>query len=99
VSDNNGWLSMKTAPRDEDTSIMLFTRRGQVEARFSPGYWTETLEGREYNGPVWVCCDDTFQIEIEHTGPDEYHDGEALFWRPLFQKPITEQEPTIGDQR
>ena len=76
---------MKDAPRD-GTHIILSTRYGRVEAWFSPGYWTEETpsNAREYNGPVWVCADDKFQIEIEEgPSPDDDNHGEALGWMPL----------------
>lgn len=86
--DDNRWLwqPIATAPRDE-THILLFTTvHGQVEAWFSAGGWSETIDGREYDGPVWVCGDDAFQIEIEEI-PDGYHDGAATHWMPLPEPP------------
>jgi hypothetical protein len=80
---------MEEAPRD-GTAILLYIKgTGYVEACFCPGEWSETVEGREYNGAVWSCADDVFQVEIEET-PDGYHDGNATHFRPL---PTPPQEP------
>lgn len=76
------WLPMGTAPRRNEEHILLLTSiHGVVEAWFSPGYWSENQEGREYTGSVWVCGDDVFQIEVEEE-PEGYHDGEAIGWLP-----------------
>jgi hypothetical protein len=84
-----GWQAIATAPRDETHILLFSTLHGQIEAWFSPGSWHETVESREYDGPVWVFGDDAFQIEIEET-PDGYCDGSATHWRPLHEPP----EPT-----
>ena len=83
------WRDINDAPRD-GTHILLSTRRGLVEAWFSSGYWTEETpsNAREYNGPVWVCADDTFQIEVEEgPSPGDDNHGEALGWMPLPDPP------------
>lgn len=84
------WRKIETAPKD-GTSILLFTTcHGMVEAWFAPGEWTEHHEhGREYSGPVWVCADDAFQIEVEEMGPSpsDLHHGTATHWMPLPEPP------------
>lgn len=79
------WQPMETALRD-GTEILLLTTLGITQARFHPGEWHDYHEGREYDGPVWVCCDDQWQIEIEET-PDGYYDGMATHWQPLLEPP------------
>jgi hypothetical protein len=72
---------MATVPRDRP--VLLLTKTGIVSAWFAPGEWTEHYEyGREYNGPVWVCNDDQFQIEVEEISQDpadDDHNG-CLGW-------------------
>ncbi len=84
------WQPIATAPLD-GTEILLYTERGIVQARFCPGEWHDYLEGREYDGPVWSCVDDAFQIEIEET-PDGLLHGEATHWAPLPSPPAKEEE-------
>ena len=82
------WQPIKTAPRDGSHILLFTTCHGQVEAWFSPGEWTETVDGREYDGPVWVCADDAFQIEIEEIPEDgPYYDGTATHWTHLHAPP------------
>lgn len=84
------WQPMSAVPLIEDQSVLLLTNTGVVEARYSPGQWSEDREGASYDGPVWVCCDDTFQIEIEEIGEDpiEWHHGSAVGWLPRSVLPI-----------
>lgn len=84
------WQPIETAPRD-GSHILIHTRNhGAVEAWFSPGEWSDNYEcGREYNGPVWVCGDDAWQVEIEEV-PEGFHDSEATHWRPLPAPPRSE---------
>lgn len=84
-----GWNSMATAPRD-GSNILLFSRiHGVIEARFSPGEWSEEtpINPREYNGAVWVCGDDWQQIEIEELPNNKFYDGEAVAWLPRNSLP------------
>jgi len=82
----NRWMPIETAPLDE-TEILILTSRGVTQARFSPGEWTTHHEyGPEYSGAVWVCCDDTWQVEIEETPEGNFH-GEATHWMPLPEAP------------
>jgi hypothetical protein len=85
------WNSMDCAPREEGKPILLLSRiHGVIEARWAPGEWSSEIPGicgREYSGPVWVCGDDQWQIEVEE-GPDNYfHDGEAIGWLPRSALP------------
>jgi hypothetical protein len=91
--DANGWYTMESAPRSESPHVLLYTTdHGQIEAWFAKGEWVGYPEGREYNGPSWVCGDDMFQIEVEELPVEEmpggYHDGTAVAWRPLHPKPV-----------
>ncbi len=84
----NGWQPMDTAPRDETHVLLFTTDHGQVEAWFACGEWHDYLEGREYDGPSWVCADDAFQIEIEELPGGLFYDGTATAWRPLHLPPM-----------
>lgn len=91
-----GWNPMSIVPLVEDEQILLVTSyNGVTEARFSPGYWTDHYEGREYNGPVWVCGDDEWQIEIEETSEDtaEWRHGSAIGWLPRTALPAAPEAP------
>lgn len=62
----SSWQSMMTVPHDRE--ILLKTNTGVVSAYYDKGSgWSETLEGRDYEGPCWVCYDGAFEIEIEET--------------------------------
>ena len=81
-----GWQDIASAPRD-GTSVLIFTTcHGIVEAWFSPGKWETHHEGDEYVGPVWVCADDEFQIEVEEF-PEGLHHGTVKGWMPLPAPP------------
>jgi hypothetical protein len=81
------WQPIETVPRD-GSQVLLFTKtHGVTEARFAAGEWHEHHEyGRQYDGPVWVCGDDAWQIEVEEYG-DTFHDGEATHWMPVMPAP------------
>lgn len=86
-----GWQPMETAPRDE-TEILLLTTVGITSARFYAGEWHRSFDGDEYEGPVWSCCDDMWQIEVEESPVDndntfQYNDGEATHWMYLPELP------------
>lgn len=76
------WKDIKTAPLD-GSEILIKTIIGITQARFAPGEWHDYVEGREYDGPVWVCCDDQWQIEIEDCGEDGMHHGMATHWMEI----------------
>lgn len=90
----SAWQPVATAPQDE-THILLFTTcHGMVEAWFFAGRWVEFHEGREYEGPSWVCADDAFQIEVEEIGGGEMHHGTATHWMALpAPPPKSEAQP------
>ena len=91
----SNWRLIKTAPLD-GSEILLLTTIGVTQARFHPGEWHDYLEGREYDGAVWVCCDDQWQIEIEECShnPAEWHHGIATHWQPMLERPETAQADT-----
>ncbi len=84
---------MSSAPKKENIEIILLTKTGIVSAYYSPGRWSDETPDhpKEYDGPVWVCYDDQFQIEIEETPDGDY--CEALGWLPRDSLPDNE----IGD--
>jgi len=73
---------MKDAPRDGSRILIKHSVHGWIEASYDAGYWTHSMDGDEWNGPVWVCGDDITQIEIEET-PNELFEPEALGWLEL----------------
>ena len=79
------WNAMADAPRDGTYVILASRVHGVVEACFEAGYWTSNP--REYSGDMWVCGDDAFQIEVEHT-PGGYDDAEAVGWLPRDALPL-----------
>lgn len=96
---SGGWRDMQTVPLVDDAPILLLTSyNGVTEARYSPGYWTDHHEGREYSGPVWVCGDDEWQIEIEEISkdPSEWRHGSALGWLPRSALPAPPAAPEAG---
>lgn len=89
------WQPIETALYQKDVydgaEILLLTTIGITQARFDAGGWTENQEGREYDGAVWVCCDDQWQIEIEDAGPEfaDWYYGMATHWSRLPPPPVT----------
>jgi len=90
VSPQDGWQPIETAPK-EGSEILILTSAGVTQARFSPGEWHDYQEGREYDGPVWVCCDDKWLIEIEDCGEHGMNHGTASHWMPLPALPRAER--------
>ena len=89
------WQPIETALDDPgvyagDLEILILTNVGVTQARFCAGEWTENQEGREYDGAVWACCDDAWQIEIEECGHNtaEWDHGMATHWMPLPKPPL-----------
>lgn len=74
---------METAPRD-GSEIILITRTGVVSAHYDKGAgWSDDpINGKDYEGPSWVCYDDAFQLEIEET-PGGERCPEAVAWLPM----------------
>jgi len=83
----SGWKPIATAPLDGRDVLLFTTGNGIAEARFCPGEWSHGVEGSEYEGPVWSCCDDAFQIEIEECAANEYYHGQATHWMPTMPDP------------
>lgn len=87
-----GWNPMRDAPRDGSQIIALHRTHGVMEARFSPGSWSEDtpVAPAEYDGAVWVLGDDVAQVEVEECGadaPEPFHDGELVGWLPRSALP------------
>jgi uncharacterized protein DUF551 len=80
------WQPIKTAPLDETDILIFHITHGALQAHYSPGFWTDYLEGREYTGPVWVVGDDIYQVEIEET-PEGVSHAEVTHWMPLPEPP------------
>lgn len=91
----------------EDTSwidgrdIILLAHGMEVQARYCKGEWSfslETISGEEYDGAVWSCFDDEFQIEIEEIGydPSNWCHGQATHWRELTERPYADDAANTG---
>jgi hypothetical protein len=83
------WKPVATAPRD-GTEVILLTPTGAVSAHYDKGAgWSDDpINGRNYEGPSWVCYDNTFLIEIEETPDGEY--CEVLGWMGIPAPPTQE---------
>lgn len=88
------WQPIKTAPTD-GVPVLLFTKsHGVVEAWFDAAKIENHYEyGPQYDGPVWVCADDAFQIEVEDCGEHGLHHGTATHWMPLPEPPEPKDTP------
>ena len=87
------WRPIETAPRDETPILIYTTCHGVVEAWYHAGSWNQHHESPEYDGAVWVCADDAFQIEVEETTPP--CDGTATHWMPLPDPPDVAKKDII----
>lgn len=85
------WRPIDTARLDGSDVLIYSTAHGVVQAHFDKGGWHDTMEGREYDGPVWVCGDDAWQIEVEWS-EDGYWHAEAIAWQPLPAPPAWTEE-------
>lgn len=81
LSENLAWK--------DGRDLVLLAHGMEVQARYCKGEWQYHLEGKEYDGPVWSCFDDEFQIEIEDCDIDPalWHHGPATHWRELTERP------------
>lgn len=81
------WQPIETAPLD-GSDIVILANEMEIEARFSPGEWSEDtpISPAEYTGPVWVGFDDAVQFEIEET-PDGFWHGPVTHWKPKTPLP------------
>jgi hypothetical protein len=80
------WRPIDTAPLDGSDVLLYTTNHGVTQAHFDKGGWYDTIEGREHDGPVWVCGDDAWQIEVEWA-EDSYWHAEAIAWQPVPTSP------------
>lgn len=82
------WQSIETAPTD-GSDILLLAHGMAIQARFCPGEWSHSIEGDEYDGPVWSAFDDAVSFEIEECGPlpTGMHHGPVTHWMPLPPAP------------
>lgn len=60
------WQPIAAAPMSGETVWLFTTCHGVCEAWFCEGEWSRDSPNRaaEYSGDMWVCCDDSFQIEV-----------------------------------
>ena len=90
---NQTWIPISDAPTDGTTIVLFTTCHGICEAWFYQGKWSDDtpISPAEYEGSVWVCCDDAFQIEVEEgVGPNgENYNGTATHWVPKPLDPVT----------
>ena len=83
----SAWQPIKTAPRD-GSYILLYSRiHGVLQSYFAPGRWREIMEGREYEGPVWIVGDDLHQFEVEESESGFWDDPDVTHWMPIPQLP------------
>lgn len=82
--------------------IVLLYHGMEVQARYCEGQWTPQSPiadaDAEYDGAVWSCVDDEFQIEIEEVSPFAYewsHNG-VTHWRELTPRPPVPTELPAG---
>jgi len=85
------WLPIETAPRD-GSEVLLLTRLGVVSGWYAPGEWIDTQDGREYEGPSWVCYDDLFEIPVELEGPLGEIRCDASHWMQMPELPEAVKE-------
>jgi hypothetical protein len=89
------WQPIETAPTD-GTDILLLANGMAIEARHSPGEWSEDTPASpaEYSGAVWVAFDGAVQFEIEEgEGPDRSdHHGDVTHWMPLPPPPALQEQ-------
>ena len=45
------------------------------------------MEGREYEGPVWIVGDDLHQFEVEESESGFWDDPDVTHWMPIPQLP------------
>lgn len=85
------WRPMTDIGWIDGSDVVLLAHDMEVQARYSPGEWSEDtpVSPREYSGAVWVCFDDQFQFEIEEIShnPEEWLHGPVTHWRRLTPRP------------
>ncbi len=80
------WQPIETAPKDE-TEILIYAHGMAIQARFYPGEWSHSIDGDEWDGPVWFAFDDAISFEVEDCGKDGMHHGPVTHWMPLPAPP------------
>lgn len=73
------------APFDGEP-VLIRLGAGWCEAWWDKGRWSDTMEGREFDGFEWVCLDGQFTAELD----------DARGWLPLpaaSPQAATEEEP------
>jgi hypothetical protein len=82
--DGSGNIDLPTAAPFDGKPVLVFTTTGVVEAWWCPREPAEDHEGMDISsGFVWVCYDDTFQLELD----------EPSHWMPLPAPPTEGEHP------
>lgn len=94
INENTDWI--------DGRDVELCAHGMIVQARYCPGEWAfslETISGREYDGAVWSCFDDEFQIEIEEISrnPKNWGHHPATHWRNLTERPSEPDDSSNSD--
>lgn len=91
MSEESIWHPMTQTDWHDGRDVVLLAHDMEVTARYCPGEWSEdTPNGpAEYDGAVWSCFDDAFQIEIEEITADPalWEHGPATHWREPTPRP------------
>lgn len=89
------WSPLQDTAWIDGRDVVLLAHDMEVQARYCAGRWSADTPNApaEYDGAVWSCFDDKFQIEIEEfsSDPSLWWHGAVTHWRPLTDRPATGQ--------